>query len=220
MGVQVAVGPATWSTRASRCWRTAGGARPRSATPRRAWTTCTTTARIRRSRWASSSSTTPAPRPARCWPPGRRRRGRCRPTSPSPSGRTSTTPSSTTSGRRLIIAEARLGHYAAELGDAPVVGRVTGRRAGRAPLPPAVRLLHRRRPVRHRAGVPGARRRLRVHRRRHRRRAPRARASARTTSWSPTPPASPRSCRWTSTADTPPRSPNGPACRCSTPTPT
>ena len=48
-------------------------------------------------------------------------------------------------------------------------------RAGRAPLPAAVRVLHRRRPVRHRAGVPGARRRLRVHRRRHRHRAPRAR---------------------------------------------
>ena len=30
-------------------------------------------------------------------------------------------------GRRLIIAEARLDHYAAELGDGPVVGRVTGR---------------------------------------------------------------------------------------------
>ena len=30
-------------------------------------------------------------------------------------------------GRRLIIAEARLDHYAAELGDAPIVGRVTGR---------------------------------------------------------------------------------------------
>ena len=40
------------STRASACWPTAGAARRRSATPRRAWTTSTATARTRRSRSA------------------------------------------------------------------------------------------------------------------------------------------------------------------------
>ena len=58
----------------------------------------------------------PWPEPG-CWP-GRRRRGRCRPTSPSPSGPTSTTPSSTHDGARYILAEARLDAYAAELADA------------------------------------------------------------------------------------------------------
>ena len=57
--------------------------------------------------------------------PGRRRRGRCRPTSPSPSVPTSTTPSSTTTVSATDPRRRRgSAHYAAELGDGePVVGR-------------------------------------------------------------------------------------------------
>ena len=88
----------------------------------------------------------------------------------------------------------------------------SGGHASRAPtssaprVPPAVRLLHRRRALRHRAGVPGPRRRLRVDRGRHRRSSTWRPASARTTRWPATPSASRRSCRWTSTAGTRPRS--------------
>ena len=76
------------STRASACWRTAGVARHRSATPRPGWTTPTAIARIRRSRWPSNS------RPASASWRGRPRRGRCRRTWRSPSAPTSTTRSS------------------------------------------------------------------------------------------------------------------------------
>jgi hypothetical protein len=74
------------STRASGCWRTAGGARRRSATPRPGWTTSTATGRTRPSPCGSSS------RPASGSWPGRPRRGRCRRTSRSPSDPTSSTP--------------------------------------------------------------------------------------------------------------------------------
>ena len=83
-------------TRGSRCWRTAGAARRRSATPRPAWTTCTPIARIPHSRSGSSSSTRRGSRPARCCSRGRPRRGRFRRTSPWPSAPTSTTRSSST----------------------------------------------------------------------------------------------------------------------------
>ena len=49
--------------------------------------------------------------------PGRRRRGRCRRTWRSPSGRTSTTPWSSTTGGASVLAADRLAAYAAELGD-------------------------------------------------------------------------------------------------------
>ncbi len=67
-------------------------------------------------------------------------------------------------GRRVIIAEARLGPLRRRA-RRRARRRPRGRsRARRAALPAAVRVLHRRRPVRHGGGVPGARRRLRVHR--------------------------------------------------------
>ena len=81
-----------------------------------------------------------------CWP-GRRRRGRCRPTSRSPSGRTSTTRSSSTTAARYVLADRR--------GSPPTQRRAaarprtrrdrTRRRARRPPLPAAVRLLRRHR---------------------------------------------------------------------------
>ena len=97
-----------------------------------------------------AASTTAASRPARCCSPGRRRRGRCRRTSPSPSAPTSTTPSSSRDGQatdprrgapRALRRRARRG---AGSRDRHAVG------AGRAPLPAAVRLLRRRRAPRHR----------------------------------------------------------------------
>ena len=209
MGVQVAVGQGPDLRGASGCWRTAGAARRRSATPRRGWTTSTATARTRRSRWGSSS-TTAANRPG-CWP-GRRRRGRCRPTSPSPSARhrlrggRATTAPATSSPRR------RLDAYAAELGRAPRSTRCR-RRARRPALPPLFDFFAG--PAERAFQVLGADFVSTedgtgvVHL---------APGSARTTRSPPTPPASRRSCRWTSTAATPPRSRRGRASTCSTPT--
>ena len=97
---------------------------------------------------AASTGRWPAPG---CWP-GRRRRGRCRPTSPSPSVPTSTTPSSSTTAGASCWPPTASAAYAAELGATPtVVGDRARRRPRRAALPPAVRLLHRRRALRHRA---------------------------------------------------------------------
>ena len=127
---------------------------------------------------------------ARCWP-GRPRRGRCRRTSRSPSAPTSTTPSSSRTARPLRARRRPPRRLRARARPTPTrVGTVQRRRARRAPLHAAVRLLRRPTPER----VPGPRRRLRLHRGRHRRRAHGARASARTTRSSATPPASRRSC--------------------------
>ena len=52
-------------------------------------------------------------------------------------------------GRRLIVAESRLDAYAAELGTAPVVSRMRGTELAGRRYRPAVRLLHRHRPLRH-----------------------------------------------------------------------
>ena len=59
---------------------------------------------------------TPATRSASS--PGRPRRGRCRPTSPSLSGPTSTTRWCEEDGHRYLLAEARLGRYERELSRA------------------------------------------------------------------------------------------------------
>ena len=167
------------------------------ATPRRAWTTSTATARTRRSpSWFELDDGAP-----RSWR-GRRRRGRCRRTSPSPSVPTSTTPWSRTTAARYVLAEARARRLRARARRRHPRRHAQGRRARRPPLHAAVPVL--RRPAER---VPGARRRLRstedgtgvvhmapgfgeddqnvVQRRRH----PDGRA------------------RWTSTAGTRPRSP-------------
>ncbi len=105
---------------------------------------------------------------------GRPRPGPCRPTSPSPSAPTSSTlvvarcAPAREPGVASCWARTRLEAYAAELGeDHEVVATLPGQRAGRDPLPPAVRVL--RRSSRH---LPGPRRRLGDRRRRHRHRAP------------------------------------------------
>ena len=97
------------------CWRCET---PLSATPRRAWTTSTATARTRRSPcgFELPDDRRPGDAPAglddhavdAAVQPGPRRR---RPTS--------TTPWSRRDGARYVLAEARLEAYAAELGDGP-----------------------------------------------------------------------------------------------------
>ena len=193
------------------CWRCET---PLSATPRPGWTTSTATARTRRSRWGSSSSTTPATDrrgAARvddhavdaAVEPGPRRRPRHR-----LRGRRARTAS------RYILAEAAARRLRSRAGRARTrVGTVKGAElVGRryTPLFPFFADTPER--------VPGPRRRLRHHRGRHRRRPPGARLRR----------GRPDVCerrrhpddraRWTSTAGSPPRSPTGPACTCSTPT--
>ena len=121
-------------------------------------------------------------------------------------------------GGRYVLAAERLAAYAAELPRRRAGGHRARRRPRRGALPAAVRLLHRRRALRHRAGLPGPRRRLRVHRGRHRHRPPGPGVRRGRPAGLPTPSASRRSCRWTSTAATPPRSRRGPASTSSTPT--
>ncbi len=79
-------GTRAWSTRGSRCCPTAGGARPRCPTTSCGWTT-TPTPNGRTPRSRSGSSWRPG---SGCWP-GPPRRGRCRPTWPARSARTSAT---------------------------------------------------------------------------------------------------------------------------------
>ena len=129
------------------------------------------------------------------------RRGRCRPTWPSPSARTSSTPCCEQRRRAVRRRRGPAGRVRQGAGGLRRrSARCTGADAGRAPLHAAVRLPGR-------AGraerVPGARRRLRHHRGRHRRRAPGARPSARTTRTPATPPASRPSSPWTTTPGSP-----------------
>ena len=74
---------------------------------------------------------------------GRPRRGRCRPTWPSPSAPTSTTPSSRGRPPRTSSARAAAATYASELEGAVLVAHRARARAGRAALHAAVPLLRR-----------------------------------------------------------------------------
>ena len=152
-------------------------------------------------------------RARRCWP-GRRRRGRCRPTSPSPSVPTSSTRSSSATGERYILAEARLDAYDASSARrraasaryaAPTSSAGATRRCSRS-SPTDRRTRSRSSPAT--SSTP--------------RRAPASStwrpASARTTSCVCDAAGIPTSCRWTSTAATRPRSRRGPASTSSTPT--
>ena len=180
------------------------------ATPRRAWTTSTATARTRRSPSAFELG-----RPASAHP------GldddavdAAVATSRSRSGRTSTTPWSRRTGTRYVLAEARLAAYERELAGATQVGH-----AARAATWSAART---RRCSRSSPTQPNAFQVLAGdfvdHRGRHRRRAHGARLRRGRPERCATRTASRRSARWTSTAATPPRSPRGPACTSSTPT--
>ena len=165
------------------CWRCET---PLSATPRPGWTTSTATARTRRSRWGSSSTTgermlawttTPWTLPSNL----------ALAVGPDIDYAVVETPTAraTSSPRRGSTPTPR------ELGDGHPRRHGQGRRARRPPLHAAVRLLRRHGRTER---VPGARRRLR----RRPRTAPASStwrpASARTTRSSATPPASRRSC--------------------------
>ena len=158
------------STRATASCPTAGSARPRCPTSRPARTTPTATAQDPAVTVAFELGARATGRPGR-WRTrasgcGRRRRGRCRPTWPSPSAPTSTTPSSSGTGPASSPARAPSAPTRSSSRGPARVGVVTGAElVGRTYRPlfhyfaePAERL-------------PRAGRRLRGHRRGHRRRA-------------------------------------------------
>ena len=157
-------GTRAWSTRASRCCPTAGGARRRCPTTSCGWTT-TPTPNAATPRSPSGSSWRPG---SGCWP-GRPRRGRCRPTWPARSARTSATWWSSPDGERYILAADRQAAYERELEEAATVGTLTGAELAGRRYEPLFGLPGRRGAVRHRRRVPGHPVRRRHHRGRHRR---------------------------------------------------
>ena len=126
MGVQAAVGQGPRSTRATGSCPTAGvrDAAVQLRDPPRRRLPGPPGPGAHRVRSSSSPADEP---PLSSWP-GRPRRGRCRPTSPSPSAPTSTTPSCE-ERRRIATSSARprVGAYERELADADRVGTVKGR---------------------------------------------------------------------------------------------
>ncbi len=146
--------------------------------------------------------------------------GRCRPTSRSPSAPTSTTPSSSATAAGATCwppsaspptraSSARRRWSCATVRGADLVG---------APVQAAVRLLHRRRAVRHRAGVPGPRPPTSCRPRTAPASSTSRRASARTTSSPATRPASRRSCPMDEHGRYTAEVARGSASTCSTPT--